>query len=277
MGSLFTCTFQIPLYLRDPVDSLHPTDPYDLSESLTLAFDPNKSNLSYQIVYTASESNLASPACVFESVHRGTPTTPSCHLVAMTFILDTHLTICFHLKEPPPPAPIPSHHRFLSRFPDWRGISQQHSYSLDVPLQPGVNHVVWCTHGKKGGMSASFLPPCAGDWPTISPHSAAFELALYFYSLRSDDSDAVSRMKYLRSTRSCFSSHPLTMCHRPPTIAVYSQNRKVPSLLRTALLAVISQGYLLPGIQLGHSIPHRLVDETYHYLRVAAMDGTVIH
>jgi hypothetical protein len=195
----------------------------------------------------------------------------------MTFILDTHLTICLHLKEPLPPAPNPSHHRFLSRFPDWRGISQQYSYSLDVPLQPGVNHVVWCTHGEKGGMAASILPPCAGDWPTISPHSAAFEPALHFYSLHSDDSDAVSRMRYLRSTRSCFSSHPLIMCRRPPTIAVYSQSRTVPSLLRTALLAVISQGYLLPGTQIGLSVPHRLVDETFHYLRVAAMDGTVIH
>jgi hypothetical protein len=195
----------------------------------------------------------------------------------MTFILDTHLNICLHLKEPPPPAPIPSHRRFLSRLPDWRGIPQQHSYSFEVLLQPGINHVVWCTHGKRGGMSTSFTSPCAGDWPTISPHSTASELALHFYALRSDVSDAVSRGRYFRSARSCFSSHPFIMCHRPPTVAVYSQSRAVPSLLRTALLAVVSQGYLLPSVQMGNSIPHRLVDITYHHLRVAAMDGTVIH
>jgi hypothetical protein len=283
--ALFLFTHLIPLYLRDSGTPPRPPRPYappsdDLSEPFTTAYDPydpNRSDLSHQIVYTTSESNPESLSHVFENIHSNTPTTPSCHVVAMTFLLDTHFTIRLHLKEPPPPLPVPSHHRFLSRFPDWRGIPQQHSYSFAVPLQPGVNHVVWCNHGKRGGMSTSFLPPCAGDWPTISPHSTASELALQFYSLQSDDSDAASRVRYIRSARSCYSSHPLTLCQRPPTVAVYLQSRAVPSLLRTALLVVVSQGYLLPSVQLGHPRPHRIVDETYHYLRVAAMDGTVIH
>jgi hypothetical protein len=102
-------------------------------------------------------------------------------------------------------------------------------------------------------------------------------LALQFYSLHGDDSDAVSRVSYTRSARYRFSSHPLTMCQRPPTVAVYSQGMTVPSLLRAALLVVISQGYLLPNVQLSRSLPRRIVDETYHNLRVAAMDGTIIH
>ncbi len=273
----------IPLYLRDSsVTPPQPLSPYtpltdDLTKSLNTAYDPYKAELSYQIVYTVSETNPQSLSHIFENTHSNTPTSTSCHVVAMSCILDTHLTIQLRLQEPPPPIPVPSHHRFLSRFPDWRGIPQRHSYSVDVPLQPGVNHVVWCNHGKMGGMSTSFLPPCGGDWPTISPHPTASELALQFFSLQHDDSDAVSGVRYVRSARSCFSSHPLTMCQRPPTIAVYSQSMTVPSLLRIALLVVVSQGYLLPSVLSGHTIPRRLVDETYHILRVAAMDGTVIH
>ncbi len=279
---LLSWHFLIPLYLRDSVTPPQPLDPYtppsdDLSESLTTAYDPYRAELSYQIVYTTSETNPQSLSLVFENIHSNTPTTASCHVVAMSFILDAHLTIQFRLQEPPPSLPVPSHYRFLSRFPDWRGIPRRHSYSFDVPLQPGVNHVVWCNHGHRGGMSTSFLPPCAGDWPTISPNSTALGLALQFYSLQGDDSDAVSGVRYVRSARSCFSSHPLTMCQRPPTVAVYSRSMAVSSLLRAALLVVVSQGYLLPSVQSGHSIPHRIVDETYHNLRVAAMDGTVIH
>jgi hypothetical protein len=195
----------------------------------------------------------------------------------MTFIMDTYLNISFHLKEPPPPALIPSHRRFLSRLPDWNGIPQQYSYSLGVLLQPGINHVLWCTHGQRGGMSTSFASPCVGDWPTISPHPTTPELALHFYALKSDASDTVSMGKYCQSTRSCFSSYPFIKCHRPPTVAVYTHTGAFPSLLRTALMAVVSQGYLLPSAQMGNSLPHRLVDVTYHYLRAATMDGTVIH
>jgi hypothetical protein len=271
----------MPLYLRDPVSLLLPFAPYapptdDPFESLNTAYDPYKSELSYQIVYTSSETNPDSLLHVFESIYSNTLATPSCHSVAMTFILDTCLPIRFHLQEPPPSSLIPSHHRFLSRFPDWRGILQQFSYSIEVPLQPGVNHVVWCNHSSRGGMNTSFLPLCDGDWPTISPHPTATGLAIRFYALQSGDS-AVSRLRYKRLSRSCFSSHPMLLCQHPPTVAVYLQSRAVPSLLSTALLVVVSQGYLKPNARLGYPIPPRIVDETYHYLRVAAMDGTVIH
>jgi hypothetical protein len=47
--------------------------------------------------------------------------------------------------------------------------------------------------------------------------------------------------------------------------------------MRTALLAVVSQGYLTGGVQLGHLVPHRIVDETYHFLRIAEMSGEIVH
>jgi hypothetical protein len=279
-SSSFYLVNLMPLYLRDPLSLLHPPAPHappsdNPSEPLDTAYDPNKSNLPYQMVHTTSETNPESLLHVFLNIHSNTMATSSCHSVAMTFILDTPLLIRFHLQEPPPPFPVPSHHRFLSRFPDWRGTPQQFSYSIEVPLQPGVNHVVWCKHSSRGGMNTSFLPPCDGDWPTISPHPTAAELVIQFYSLQGDS--AVNRPWYKRLSRSCFTSHPLTLCQHPPTVAVYSQSRAVPSLLRTALLAVVSQGHLVPGAQLGRSIPHRIVDETYHYLQVAAVDDTVTH
>ncbi len=162
---LFSLHILIPLYLRDSVNPPQPLDPYalpsdDLSESLNTAYDPYRSELPYQIVYTTSETNPASLSHVFENIHSNTPTTTSCHVVAMSFILDTHLTIRFRLQEPPPPLPVPSHHRFLSRFPDWRGIPQQHSYSFEVPLQPGVNHVVWCNHIEGWNVHLFFTPVC---------------------------------------------------------------------------------------------------------------------
>jgi hypothetical protein len=124
-------------------------------------------------------------------------------------------------------------------------------------------------------MDTSFLPPCDGDWPTIPPHSTAEGLVLHFYSLQGDC--AVNRLGYKRLSRTHFSSHPLTSCRHPPTVAVYSQRKAVPSLMRAALLVVVSQGHLVPNAQLGHLVPHRIVDETYHYLRIAEMYGTVIH
>jgi hypothetical protein len=47
--------------------------------------------------------------------------------------------------------------------------------------------------------------------------------------------------------------------------------------MRAALLVVVSQGHLVPNAQLGHLVPHRIVDETYHYLRIAEMHGALIH
>jgi hypothetical protein len=73
------------------------------------------------------------------------------------------------------------------------------------------------------------------------------------------------------------SSHSLPRCSHPPTVAVYTQSRTVPSLMRTALLVVVSQGYLAAGARLGQLVPHRIVDETYHYLRIAGMSGVIAH
>jgi hypothetical protein len=275
----------MPLYLRDSSSPLHSTASGtsafdDLSDSLdtysaSSAYDPYDSNLSYRIVYTISETNPPSFINFSENIHSNTNSTTSCHTVAMTFLVDTPLLIRFLLQEPPPPPPVHSHHRFLSRFPDWRGAPSQYSYSIEVPLQPGVNHVVWCKHSNGGGMDTSFLPPCDGDWPTISPHPTAEGLVLHFYSLQGDCAE--NRLGYERLSRNRFSSHPLASCRHPPTVAVYSQRRTVPSLMRAALLVVVSQGYLAPSAQLGHLVPHRIVDETYHYLRIAEMFGTVIH
>jgi hypothetical protein len=195
----------------------------------------------------------------------------------MSFIVDTPINISLHLSEPPPLAPIPSHHRFLSRFPDWKGMPQQYNYSLEILLQPGINHVMWCTHGQKSGMSISSTPPCVGDWPAVSPHPISPELVIQYYALKNDAGDTVSMNKYCESTRSRFSSYSYLQSHRPPFAAVYSPIGEVPSLLRTALMAVVSQGHLLPNARAGSSLPHRLVDVTYHHLRVATMDGTVIH
>ncbi len=47
--------------------------------------------------------------------------------------------------------------------------------------------------------------------------------------------------------------------------------------MRSALLVVVSQGYLAGGAQVGRLVPHRIVDETYHYLRIAEMSGVIIH
>jgi hypothetical protein len=92
-------------------------------------------------------------------------------------------------------------------------------------------------------MNTSFLPPCDGDWPTISPHPTTEGLAIHFYSLQGDS--AVNRLDYKRLSRTHFSSHPLTSCKHPPTVAVYSQCKAVPSLMRAALLVVVSQGHLV--------------------------------
>jgi hypothetical protein len=125
-------------------------------------------------------------------------------------------------------------------------------------------------------MDTSFLPPSDGDWPTISPHPTAEELVLHFYYLRGDWARTAC-LNYEPLPRNRFSSHPLASCRHPPTVAVYSQRRTVPLLMRAALLVVVSQGYLASGAQLGHLVPHRIVDETYHYLRIAEMFGTIIH
>jgi hypothetical protein len=196
----------------------------------------------------------------------------------MSFIVDTPLNISLHLSEPLPPAPISSHHRFLSRFPDWKGMPQQYKYSLEIPLQPGINHVMWCMHGQTSGMTISSTPPSGGDWPAVSPHPISPEYVIRYYSLKNIAGATVSMNKYCESTRSRFSSYSYLHSYRPPHAAVYSPIGEVPSLLKTAMMVVISQGLLLPNVRrAGNFLPQRLVDVTYHHLRVVAMDGTVIH
>jgi hypothetical protein len=274
------------LYLRDTSSPLLSTasgssTPTKLPDSLdshfpSSAYDSHLSNLPFQIVYTFSETNPPSLLHVSENIHSSTNLPTSCCPEALTFILDAPLLLRFVLQEPPPPPPVQSHHHFLSRFPDWSGSPNQYNYSIEVPLQPGVNHVVWCGHRNGRGIKTSFLSPSEGDWPTISPHPSADDLVLHFYYLRSDWARA-AHLTYEPLPLNCLSSHPLPLCNHPPTVAVYSQCRTVPSLMRTALLVVVSQGYLAVGAQLGHLVPHRIVDETYHYLRIAEMSGAIVH
>ncbi len=196
----------------------------------------------------------------------------------MSFIVDTPLNISLHLSEPLPPAPIPSHHRFLSRFPDWKGMPQQYKYSLEIPLQPGINHVMWCMHGQTSGMTISSTPPSVGDWPAVSPHPVSSEYVIKYYSLQNTAGVTASMYKYCESTRSRFSAYSYLNSYRPPHVAVYSPVGEVPSLLKTAMMLVISQGLLLPNAhRAGSFLPQRLVDVTYHHLRVANMEGTIIH
>jgi hypothetical protein len=255
-----------PTILPDILDNHFPSS----------AYDPHLSNLPFQIVYTFSETNPPSPSHVSENIHSSTNLTTSCCPEALTFILDTPLPLRLVLQEPPPPLPVQSHQRFLSRFPDWSGTPSQYNYSIEVPLQPGVNHVVWCSHRNGKGIETSFLPPSEGDWPTISPHPTEDDLVLHFFYLRYDCA-RVGHMTYEPLSLNRLSSHPLPLCNHPPTVAVYSRSRTVPSLMRTALLAVVGQGYLAAGTRLGHLVPHRIVDETYHYLRIAEMSGAIVH
>jgi hypothetical protein len=274
------------LYLRDSSIPLLPAAS-DSSTPTTLpvtlqnlppspAYDPHLSNLSFQIIYTFSETNPPSLLHVSENIHSGSTSTTSCFPEAFTFILDTPLLLRLALQEPPPPPLVRSHQHFLSRFPDWNGNPSQYTYFIEVPLQPGVNHVVWCSHRNGRGIETSFLPPSDGDWPTISPHPTEDDLALHFFHLRIG-CIRTGHMTNDPVPPNRFSSHPLPLCNHPPTVAVYSQSRTVPSLMRTALLAVVSQGYLAAGTRLGHLIPYRIVDETYHYLRTAEMSGTIVH
>jgi hypothetical protein len=196
----------------------------------------------------------------------------------MSFIVDTPLNISLQLTEPLPPAPIPSHRCFLSRFPDWRGMPQQYKYSLEILLQPGINHVMWCTHGQTNRMTISSTPPSGGDWPAVSPHPVSPEYHIKYYSLQTTAGGMVSTNKYRESTRSRFAVYSYLHSHQPPHVAVYSPVGEVPSLLKIAMMLVISQGLLLPNVRSAESfLSQRLVDVTYHHLRVANMDGTIIH
>jgi hypothetical protein len=89
-------------------------------------------------MFTQSDEKGLQPLLhVFESIHSNTLATPSCHSVAMTFILDTHLPIRFHLQEPPPSSPVPSHHRFLFAFLTGVGFRSSTATPLRYPSNLG--------------------------------------------------------------------------------------------------------------------------------------------
>jgi hypothetical protein len=137
-SSSFYLVNLMPLYLRDPFSLLHPPAPRappsdNPFEPLDTAYDPNKSDLPYQMVYTTSETNPESLLHVFENIHSNTIATSSCHSVAMTFILDTPLLIRFHLQEPPPPSPVPSHPGSSPTFLTGVGLRSSSATPLRYP------------------------------------------------------------------------------------------------------------------------------------------------
>jgi hypothetical protein len=162
----------------------------------------------------------------------------------------------------------------LSTFPDWRGLLPQYNYFLALLLQPGINHITWCRGGATG-MEASFLPPLYGDWPSVSPHPISSQHDLNFYTLSRE------RQKYhlTKVGHPCpdYSSFPISRSKQPPILAHYYAKGTVPSLMIMASIAVIGQGYLLPHKESIFKIPYRLIDETYHPLRICLADGTIIH
>jgi hypothetical protein len=196
------------------------------------------------------------------------------HKEAITFLVDTPLRILLKIQEPPSNPPPPSHLRHLSTFYDWRGILPRYDYSLVVLLQPGINHIMWCK-GVATGMEASFSPPLYGDWPTISPHPITPQHDLNFYSHTCVD----QKYHLTKVGTPCpnYSSSQLTLSKQPSTLALYYVKGTVPSLMITASLAVIGRGYLLPDRDINLRIPHRLIDETYHPLRICGTDGTIVH
>jgi hypothetical protein len=74
-----------------------------------------------------------------------------------------------------------------------------------------------------------------------------------------------------------YSSFQMSHSKQPPILAHHYVKGTVPSLLVMASIAVIGQGYLLPDKETYLKIPHRLIDETYHPLRICSADGTTVH
>jgi hypothetical protein len=60
-------------------------------------------------------------------------------------------------------------------------------------------------------------------------------------------------------------------------LAVYSLKGTVPSLFLIATLSVIGMGYLRPDMKNRQLCPHRLTDETYHFVKLTDFEGTVMH
>ncbi len=175
----------------------------------------------------------------------------------------------------PPPIPVPaSLQRLLSQHQEWSGPSPRYNYSLVVSLQPGINHVTWCKRAVTG-VEMSFLPPAYGDWPTISPHPITPQHELKFLSYQSSSHPPDSRYKQV--SYRAFSSHPLSSCKQPHTLAVYSRKGTVPSLFLLATISVIGMGYLRPDRKDQQLLPYRMTDETDHFVKLTDLEGTVLH
>jgi hypothetical protein len=203
----------------------------------------------------------------------GTETQPR-QIVAITILVDTPLSILLRIQEPPHNLPPLSHLRHLSNFSDWRGIPLRNEYFIRVKLQPGLNHITWCK-GAATGMEASFFPPPYGDWPNISPYPINPQHDLKFFLYSSAERN-YHPAKLGPSCPSLFTTH-LSLSKQPPSLAVYYIKGTVPSLQLVATLAVMGCGYLMPATISNMRIPHRLVDETYHPLRICWTDGAVAH
>jgi hypothetical protein len=235
---------------------------------------PGTPELPYKIVLWASVGNPANITDITlctELCEKGS--TPH-QTTAFTLLVDTPLNILLRIQEPPPVPPPLSHLRHLSNFSDWAGLPLRNEYFLQVTLQPGLNHIVWCK-GAATGMVASFSPPPYGDWPTISPSPMNFQHDLRFLF------HSPAKRNYFPSK----SQHPyptsfatsLPAAKQPPVIGVYSVKGTVPSLQLAATLAVIGCGYMMPAPKTKMKLPRVLVDATYHLLRACWEDGTIAH
>jgi hypothetical protein len=197
-----------------------------------------------------------------------------CHMMAITVLVDTPLSLLLMVREPPPiPVPV-SQQRFLSQLPEWPGPSPRYDYSLVAPLQPGINHVTWCKRAVTG-VEMSFFPPAYGDWPTISPYPITPHHELKFFSYQSGNHLRDSH--YTQVSYRALSSHPLSSCKQPHTLAIYSLKGTVHSLFLMATLSVIGMGYLRPDWKDRQLLPHRMTDETYHFVKLTDFEGTAIH
>jgi hypothetical protein len=118
-----------------------------LESPMAPPFDSAKSTFSYQLRYQDSDSitnpefSLCDLWCVSDKTCQVSMT---CHMMAITVLVDTPLPLLLIVKEPPP-IPVPaSHQRLLSQHPEWSGPSPRYNYSLVASLKPGINHITWC-------------------------------------------------------------------------------------------------------------------------------------
>jgi hypothetical protein len=235
---------------------------------------PGTPELPYRIVLWASTSNPTTTTDIIRCTDLCEKGTTPHQTTAFTLLVDTPLNILLKIQEPPPIPPPLSHLRHLSNHSAWIGPPLRNEYFLEVTLQPGINHVIWCK-GAATGMEASFSPPPYGDWPTISPSptNSQHDLRFLFHSPTNRNYlPSKSKFPYPNSFATS-----LLAAKQPPVIGVYSVKGTVPSLQLAATLAVIGYGYMMPAPITKMRIPRVLVDTTYHLLRACWEDGTIAH